>query len=241
MKFPGIALLAALLLLKVVIPTDAGAADSSAPESGYPGIAVFPAPRTTRYDNDVFETTGYIRLSGDRARAEALIADVSGWREWMLRGMDGPRDDGKRLLVYLVGLDWKPDDVHADDARCVGPSGTLGISAILPLMKAFGADPSVYPFAVEIERADTGSLSRVVARFTGESVVLEEAEYVIAFDEAEPAGDTAADGFVIRYEARVKIHAFFDFFFSLRSYRRTIGWYLDRIARNFADAWKLPG
>lgn len=208
-----------------------GGAETVAPV--YPEILDFPAPTTTQGEDRVFVTTGYLLLSGDRARAESLIADIPRWREWMLSGMDGPRDDGKRLLVYLLDLAWKP---AADGAQS---SDILEVSAILPFMKAFGADPSIYSFSVEVARFDDGSLSRVVARFVGDSVALREAEYVIAIEDA-PEGETTVEtgSFVVRYEARVKINAFFDFFFSLKAYRRTIGWYLDRIARNFIDAWK---
>ncbi len=216
----------------------------------YPGILDFPEPVTVQGDDDVFVTSGYILLAGDRARAESLIADVPRWRNWMLAGMDGPRDDGKRLLVYLLDLVWNAGGEGEVESSL--PAGTLDVYAILPLLKSFGADPSVYRFDVRILRAPDGSLQSVRARFVGDSFALREAEYSIEIGEAPPAPEagqtgpdagpgvaaqTAVDAFAVRYRARVRIHGFLDFFFSLRAYRRTIGWYLDRIARNFAEAW----
>ncbi len=203
----------------------------------YPGIIEFPEPMTVQGDDRVFVTTGTILLSGDRGRAEELIADVSRWRDWMLVGMDGPREDGKKLLVYLLDLAWTPagetGPAVANASAPARPSGTLDVAAILPFMKSFGADPSSYRFDVRILRGDDGSLRAVVAGFVGDSFALRDAEYAIAIEDTP-----AADGsFAVRYQARVRIRGFLDFFFSLRAYRRTIGWYLDRIARNFAVAW----
>lgn len=170
-------------------------------------------PLTIRTENKQYVTTGSMTIAVPPEKVTDIIENTSAWNDWMLSGMDGTGDPGRFLLVYITGLEFSNDN-H------------MIVTVEFRFLRSLGKDPASLPFSVFRYYGENGSLERITAILVEKNSMLESAQYDILISGTGQHTN-------ISYSAKVRLRGFFEFFVTLKSYKNTIEWYLQRILANF--------
>lgn len=173
----------------------------------------FHPPQTIKTPENFYITSGSVAIDAPIIRARSSIEDVHTWNEWMLTGLDGSKKTDRFLLVYIMDL-------------LTPAENTLEAVVDFRFLRNLGKSSEHIPFSLIWQHTNAGDVYKVTASLSKKNAILESAEYEITLCERDV-------GLSINYMATIKFKGFFEFFVTLRTYKNTIEWYLDKIIENF--------
>ena len=171
-------------------------------------------PLTVKEPGHVYITEGALLVPAGRDAVDRLVRDYPGFDAWMLRGLRERSDENRGHPALLTAVAY---DADAD---------LFTVYYDLKIIMTYHGQVAFHPVLVA---DDSGRVTAFRAELAGSGAVLKDSVFVFRFDDAP--GGTELD-----YRVWTRLSAFGDLFFTLRSYRRNMEWYIARLAENLAEA-----
>ena len=171
--------------------------------------------KTVRTNDKRYITQDSVTIPTPLESAILLIESTDTWNTWMFSGMDGSEKVDHFLLIYIIDME-------------ILERSSLKVMIDFRFLRNLGKKAECIPFSIAWNYSSDGLLENCTVTLDKPNAMLESARYTITISGSDNQS-------MIDYNAEVKLKGFFDFMVSLRSYRKTIEWYLDRIITNYTN------
>lgn len=179
-------------------------------------LFAYTEPYTEYTENHFYITTGEIDFDLDVWEVGTVLLKYNDYSKWAFVGMQGVDKESEGLIAYFT------------DVRYSAQENLFYVTFDLNLIWPFGKKGSVIRFRPVQSFDDEGRLRSISLNpMLGNKMVH---SAIMMFELREtPSGSS------LRYESRIRLAPFLDFFFSLRSYKKNFEWYVFKMTRNLTE------
>lgn len=173
-------------------------------------------PVTVYTEDRYFITSGELDFPVDSSDLSITLLKYNEYNRWALRGMQGVDKESEGLIVYFTDVDY--------DSRQGLFQVIFDVNVIWPI----GRKGSVIMMRPVQKYNNRGELESITLIPLIGTKMVEDA--LLTFELRRTPGGSS-----IAYESKIRLTKFFDFFFTLKSYKKNFEWYVLKVAGNFSD------
>jgi len=179
-------------------------------------LSAFVEPHTEYTEDHFYITRGEIDFELDVWEVGTVLLKYNDYSKWALRGMQGVDQESEGLIAYFT------------DVRYLARENFFLITFDLNLIWPFGRKGSQIRFRPLQAFDSEGRLASItLIPLMGNKMVH---SAILEFNLRE-----TETGSSLSYESRIRLAPLFDFFFSLRSYKKNFEWYVFKLTENLTE------